>query len=169
MIGAMRPSSRFLTRKMLRSIPFEEKLCIVELGPGTGVFTREILNNMSEDSLLFVFELNDEFYKKLESNIDDPRVILIHDTAENMGAYLKAKGMEAADFVISSLPLANFSKKLRDNIVRTAKSFMKKNARFIQFQYTPQSMGYLNREFRNVRIDFTVLNFPPALVYICKK
>ena len=43
MVGSVRPSSRFLMEKMLQNIDFENSKIIVELGPGTGVFTYEIL------------------------------------------------------------------------------------------------------------------------------
>ncbi len=169
MIGSMRPSSRFLTRKMLKTIPFQNDLVIVELGPGTGVFTREILKNMSPGSKLLVFELNKDFYENLKGSLKDERVTFIHDSAENIGMYLKEMNIAKADIIVSSLPLANFSKTLRDTLVRTCKACLKANSKFIQFQYSPQSMGYLNKEFREVRLDFTLLNFPPAFVYICQK
>jgi phospholipid N-methyltransferase len=40
MIGAVLPSSRNLARKMIEDIDFEKAECIVEYGPGTGVFTK---------------------------------------------------------------------------------------------------------------------------------
>ena len=114
---------------------------------------------MSPDSKLLIFELNTDFYEKLVATIDDPRVVIIHDSAEKMGTYLQANNIEKADVIISSLPLANFSKTLRETIIRTCKSLLKPNSRFIQFQYSPQSMGYLNKEFRSVKLDFTLWNF----------
>jgi len=81
MVGAMAPSSRFLAKKMLKNIDFNSEKVIVELGPGTGVFTKEIIQKMAPDAHLLVFELNDNFYKALKKSIHDERVILIHDTA----------------------------------------------------------------------------------------
>jgi phosphatidylethanolamine/phosphatidyl-N-methylethanolamine N-methyltransferase len=169
MIGAMRPSSRFLTNKMLKNIPFKKALNLVELGSGTGVFTKEILKRMSADSKLLVFELNDTFYERLKLKITDPRVILIHDSAENLGLHLEKYGISKADIIISSLPLANFSINLRKKIIRSAKKGLKKGGRFIQFQYSLQAKTFLNREFKTVRIHFELLNIPPAFIYNCKK
>ena len=42
MVGSMTPSSRFLMDKMLKNIDFKKSKLIVELGPGTGVFTEKI-------------------------------------------------------------------------------------------------------------------------------
>jgi len=129
----------------------------------------EILANMSPDSTLIVFEINTVFYHKLQENIKDPRCKIVNESAEKLRTYLKSEGFEQADVVISSLPLANFSKGLRKQIVRSAKAALKKNAPFIQFQYSLQSKRFLYSEFSHVNIDFTFLNLPPAFIYVCRK
>ena len=78
MVGAMAPSSKYLAKKMLQKIDFSTAKVIVELGPGTGVFTRKILQKLSPDGILLVFELNDSFMNQLKKEFKDPRVILIH-------------------------------------------------------------------------------------------
>ena len=57
-IGSVTPSSRYLTRGIVDKIDFANAQVIVELGPGTGVFTRTILNRMSATCKLVVIELN---------------------------------------------------------------------------------------------------------------
>ena len=44
--GSLTPSSIFLCRKMISTIDFAHAKCIVELGPGEGVITREIIKKM---------------------------------------------------------------------------------------------------------------------------
>ena len=46
---------------MLENIDFQKVKTIVELGPGTGIFTDEIIERLGKDAQLFVFELNDIF------------------------------------------------------------------------------------------------------------
>ena len=41
-IGAIAPSSKKLARKMVQPIDFSRASCIMEFGPGTGVFTDEL-------------------------------------------------------------------------------------------------------------------------------
>ena len=43
MIGSIMPSWRFLVKKIVRKINFSKDKVIVELGPGTGVFTYKII------------------------------------------------------------------------------------------------------------------------------
>ena len=97
MVGSMIPSSRYLAKKMLQNVNFKKARVIVELGPGSGIFTRKILEQMQDDAKLFVFELNDQFYKQLQEEIQDERLILIHDSAEFIQKYLNDAGFINAD------------------------------------------------------------------------
>ena len=54
-IGSVTPSSKFLVKKMVEHIQFKNAKCIVELGPGTGIITLELLKNMPENSILLAF------------------------------------------------------------------------------------------------------------------
>lgn len=169
MIGSMVPSSRFLAQKMLENVDFENARIIVELGPGTGVFTDLIIEKMHPDAQLLVFELNENFHHRLAHRITDKRVHCIHDTAEKVQDYLKKIGHEKADVVISSLPLSNFSKELRHSILSAMEQALQDTGQYIQFQYSLQSKKQIKQFFETVNIDFTALNFPPAFVYSCYK
>lgn len=169
MVGAVAPSSRFLAQKMLKNIDFNEARVIVELGPGTGVFTDRILKIMHPDAKLLVFELNDNFYNALKNRINDSRVILIHDSAEKISHYLNANNLGKADVVISSLPLANFPNELRNAILKGSHESLKNVGIYIQFQYSLQSKKHIKKIFPDTAINFTPFNLPPAFVYTCKK
>ena len=169
MVGSMIPSSRYLAKKMLQNVNFKKARVIVELGPGTGIFTRKILEQMHEDAKLFVFELNDQFYQRLQEEIQDERLILIHDSAEFIQKHLNEGGCLNADYVISSLPLTNFPNKLKESILKAAHHCLKNEGKFIQFQYTLNSKKFLETQFDETNIMFTPLNFPPAFIYTCSK
>ncbi|MBU2018180.1 MAG: phospholipid methyltransferase, partial [Bacteroidetes bacterium] len=167
MIGAVRPSSRFLVKKMLANVDFEKARIIVELGPGTGVFTKKIVEKMHPECRLLIFELNDGFYKRLKEDISDPRCIFIHDSAEFIDKYLKEHHLGKADFILSSLPLANFPARLRKRLVIASSQNINQNGKFIQFQYSTQSKVLFESVFEKVQIKFTLWNFPPAFVFTC--
>jgi phospholipid N-methyltransferase len=168
MVGAISASSRSLGEKMIESIDFEKDKVLVELGPGTGVFTEIFLEKMPEDAILFVFELNDRFYEQLNEKIHDKRVHVIHDTAEKVEEYLQKYGYEKADAILSSLPLAMFNKELRDSVLSASKNALKPGGTYVQFQYSLQAKKELERTFKKVKIRWTPRNFPPAFVYTCK-
>lgn len=165
----MTPSSRFLAKKMLEPIDFQVAKVIIELGPGTGVFTRKIIEKMRPDALFLIFELNENFIALLQKKINDPRVHLIHDSAEKMHEYLVKNGVEKADAIISSLPLANFPETLRTSLIQESHAVLNDNARFIQFQYSLNAKKSIKKVFQNVSISFTPANFPPAFIYTCSK
>jgi phospholipid N-methyltransferase len=169
-VGAISPSSKHLGKKMLENIDFTTSKVVVELGPGTGVFTRMLTSKLDKDSKLIIFELHDAFYNNLSKEfLNDDRVIIINDSAENIGQYLKKHDMEEVDVVISSLPLTNFNKKLVMGILNQSHLYLKQSGLYIQFQYSLNAQKILKHVFKNVRITFTPRNIPPAFVYTCTK
>ena len=130
---------------------------------------KEIIQKMAPDATLLVFELNDTFYNALKNKINDSRVILIHDSAEKIQHYLNENHLEVADCIISSLPLSNFPKQLRETILVASKNALKENGKYIQFQYSLQIKRHIQRVFPFIDLQFTPFNFPPAFVLTCTK
>ena len=50
-VGAIAPSSEKLAYKMVEDINFSNVSCIIEYGPGAGVFTEKILNTHKKTAL----------------------------------------------------------------------------------------------------------------------
>lgn len=167
-VGAVAPSSKFLGKKMHGDLDFDNAKCIVEFGPGTGVFTHEIINKMNADCFLLIFETNQRFYEKLKSEINDDRVLVLNESAELVHEKIKEQGYEYADYIISSLPLTVFPKELKENILKNSKKALKKGGEYIQFQYSLNALKILKSTFTNVKLKFTLINMPPAFVYTCK-
>lgn len=163
-VGAITPSSAYLVSDMLDNISWRDVRVVVELGAGEGSFTREILNRMSFDSKLYVFEIDPVFIKKL-SNINDSRMILINGSAIDMSKYLSGV---VADCVISGIPLSNIEKDVKKSLIQEIKKILKKDGLFLQFQYFPESYKILKKYFRTVSVRFTLLNTPPAFFYVCR-
>lgn len=166
----MVPSSKHLAKKMLKDVDFTNGRFFVELGPGTGVFTRELEKRMHSDALLFVFELHQPFYEALNTEFkDNDRVIVVNDSAEKICDVIKAHGVDQIDAVLSSLPLANFNKKLVKSILGNVHKALKHEGLYVQFQYSLKSKKYVKDIFKNVDLSFTARNLPPAFVYTSEK
>lgn len=164
-VGSITPSSRFLTSKMLKSIDFSKDLTIVELGPGTGVFTKEILRRMNPGSKLVALETNEEFYEDLKG-IKDKRFTLVSISADDLSSVL---GGGKVDVVVSGIPFSAIKKDLREKMLGEIKENIKDKGKFIQFQYSLDLHKLLDRLFNNkVELDFVPLNVPPAFVYTCR-
>lgn len=165
-IGSVTPSSKFLVKKMIEPIQFKNVKCIVELGPGTGIITVELLKNMPEDSILLAFEINTEFCDIL-NQIGDPRLKVISDSAEKLEEYLKKYNVEKVDYVVSSLPLFMIPNEVVDKILEVTTKVMNPAGAFIQYQYSLNAYKKLKTTFKNVDLTFTPMNIPPAFIFTC--
>lgn len=169
-VGSVAPSSKHLAKKMLKDVDFENGRVFVELGPGTGVFTREIVKNMNPEAKLFVFELHKPFHDALKQEFENNKqVIIVNDSAEKICEVINAHNIKNVDAILSSLPLANFNKKLVQEILNNAHKALKVEGVYVQFQYSLKSKKYIKRVFNNLDLTFTARNLPPAFVYTSEK
>lgn len=168
-VGAIAPSSKYLTKKMMGDLSLSEANVVVELGPGTGVFTKKLLELIGPKTKLLVIEINTSFYNNLKQQFSDPRLTLVNGSATDLSLYLKQLRLSQADIIISSLPLAVLPSFLRNRIVLSASDVLSKKGKYIQFQYTLQSQKMLEKVFSTVKIKSCLLNLPPAFVYTCSK
>ena len=160
------PSSRRLAKKMVSGLDPAAQL-VIELGPGTGVFTYAILAaGVSEKSLVLV-ELNNKFALQLRRKY--PKATVINGAAEA----LTHLNLDKADAVISGLPLLSIRDEHIDAILAGAFSVMKPDAALVQFTYgykcpvKPELMAKHQLVAR--RESFVLNNFPPASVYHIRK
>lgn len=168
-VGAVAPSSQKLADKMVRDIDFEKAKCIIEYGPGTGVFTDKLVEGKNKDTILLLLEYNKEFCKQLEERyVGYDNIILINDSAENVDKYLKEYNINKVDYVVSGLPFASLPKNISNKILRKTKSILKKDGLFITFQYTLLKKEFIAGYFRKIDLERVVFNVPPAYVLKCK-
>jgi phospholipid N-methyltransferase len=67
------------------------------------------------------------------------------------------------------LPFASLPKEVSQNIFEEIKLHLKKNGKFLQFQYSLFSRKDFNKLFDDKpAIDFVLLNIPPAFIYEIK-
>lgn len=169
-IGSAIPSSKVLVKKMLEKIDFDSSDVIVEFGAGLGAFTRELLKNIKPQTKIFVFELHTPFYENLIVEFaNNNNVIIINDSAENCKKYLTEEGIENVDVVVSSLPLTNIANEVVEKILEKAFDILTEEGTFLQYQYSLESRKKLRNTFDSVDTSFTLINFPPAFIYSCKK
>lgn len=168
MVGAVAPSSRFLARKMLAPIDFTSVSLIVEYGPGTGVFTREIVARLPASARLLVIETHPVFYEMLRTAYDDdPRVIVVNDSAENIRDILLEYNLGTPDFIVSGLPFAALPSSVSHAILQRTAELLDGNGAFITFQYTLLKQSLLRKYFNDIRVTRELRNLPPAYVLIC--
>ena len=164
--GAFLPSSKFLAKRMIDKMKGK---VIIELGPGTGIFTEEILRLLPNDGLLISIEKNKVFADYLSDKIKDKRFKLYNGDACNMSLYLEENGYEKADYIISGLPLGHFSREVNGKILSEAKKCLSDDGMFVQFEYLLAGYKSIKKVFPKVSISFELFNLPPAFVMRCRK
>jgi phospholipid N-methyltransferase len=168
-IGSVIPSSPFLVNALLDGVDFEKARVVVEYGPGTGVFTAEIMRRLHPEAKFLCIELLDEFYHALKARFDDPRMILVHGSAADVAALLEAHGLGPVDAVVSGLPFTSLPEDLRHTILSETVRVLKPEGRFVLYQYSRFLMGHLRRYFGRITHRFTLLNVPPAFSMYCEQ
>lgn len=153
---------------MVKHVDFAEAELIVELGAGDGVITEFILNEMSPTAKLLVFEVNERFCDALR-DIDDDRLIIAQDSAENIGSHVARLGYEKVDAIISAIPFVALPKELGYSIVQECHQCMKQGGRYIQVHYSLLTKKLYETIFGNVDINWVPLNMPPAFVLVSEK
>lgn len=168
-IGAFLPSSHALARKMVATIDFSQAQVIVEYGPGTGIFTQEIVARKRNETLFLIIEQNEVFYQQLvQLYAHKDNVILIHGDAKDLNVFLNQHGIAKIDYIVSGLPFTSLPLDLTHEILRTTRDHLSPQGSFITFQYTLFKRIIFERFFTIQAIHREYLNFPPAYVLIMK-
>lgn len=174
--GAIAPSSPGLATAMTDWIPWDRARVVLELGPGTGVFTRAIRQRLAPDARFMAIELNERFVTELQQQFPD--VDVRHDNVANLEAICAQAGIPTADAILSGLPWASFPQGLQDQCLQAITRVLRPGGRFCTFAYLqglclPAGQRFrrlLSQHFQRVGRSATVWrNLPPAFVYQCER
>ena len=167
-VGAILPSSRYLANKMIENIDFKQAKCIIEYGPGTGVFTEKLLQNRDKSTIIMLFEYNQKFCSLLKDKFKhEENLFIINDSSENVDKYLIKYQIESVDYVVSGLPFASLPQQVSEEILKKTKKILKKDGKFITFQYTLLKVEFIKKYFRYIDLKREFRNMPPAYVLNC--
>lgn len=173
--AAVGPSSRFLAVEMVAPIPGRGDPVVVELGPGTGAFTRVIQERLGGRGHHLALELNPRWATALGKRY--PAVETMCLDARELPKLLAERGVRA-DVIVSGLPWAAHT--VRDGRPLTAvlADSLTPGGVFTQFAYTwtrwappaRQQLRDLRASFEETVISRTVWrNVPPAVVYFARR
>ncbi|MET3330036.1 phosphatidylethanolamine/phosphatidyl-N-methylethanolamine N-methyltransferase [Bradyrhizobium japonicum] len=160
-VGAIAPSGAALADLITREITASTGP-ILELGPGTGAFTYNLLKRGVRQQDLTLIEYGSDFMKLLQVRFPNARVLWMDAgrlTTERLydGAPVGA--------VVSGLPLLNMSTRKVVSIVSGAFSYVRPGGAFYQFTYgmsCPVPRPILDRlGLRATLVDRALLNMPP--------
>ncbi|TGP21617.1 MULTISPECIES: methyltransferase domain-containing protein [unclassified Mesorhizobium] len=164
-VAAIAPSGNALARIITQDItPGIGQ--VIELGPGTGVFTAKLLERGVRPEDLTLVEYGANFATHLKSRF--PRVRVLRMDASEVGEIELPSGTPVGA-VISGLPLLSMPDQKVIAILDGAFAHLKPDGAFYQFTYGPrcpvarpilEGLG-----LQATHIGRTMLNVPPAAVY----
>ena len=164
-VGAVSPSSPALADAITAEIT---PACapVIELGPGTGVFTRSLIQRGIPEERLALIERGHRFARKLERSF--PRARVLQMDAARLAEVDPFDG-ERAGAVVSGLPLLLMRPRDVLRLLEGAFERLRPDAAFYQFTYglePPVPSRILDRLGLEVaRLGGTFANVPPAAVY----
>lgn len=174
--GAIAPSSRHLAHVIVEKASIERAQKIVELGPGTGVFTEKIVAAKNPQARFLALEFNPNFAARLQNRFPD--VSIVNGCASRLGEHASQHDCQAACSIVSGLPWAIFDEEMQRTILREIHGVLGEDGIFATFAYfgphwLPGGKSFrrlLRSQFGEVRTSQVVLrNVPPAFVYYCLK
>ena len=160
-VSAIAPSSAAVARRMTEGVEHVTGP-IVEIGPGTGSFTRAILDRGVSPERLILMELNPRFCEELRSRF--PGVTVLNRPAQEI-EQIDVKNLGC---VISGVPVLA-RPQIQREVVGRAFNVLAPDGVFVQITYSPNApiptevqaqMGIVGRKRGTVWA-----NLPPARVF----
>jgi len=168
-VGWMLPSTPFVVDSVLKKVDWENARVIVEYGPGVGTFTARMLERMRPDAKLIALEINDEFVTYLGKTFNDPRLLVVKESAADVDLVLAKLALAPADYVISGIPFKTLPHDLRDTIVRKTHSVLRPRGSFLVYQLSNAVLPYLEQVFGAVSREVELANIMPAQFFWCAR
>jgi phosphatidylethanolamine/phosphatidyl-N-methylethanolamine N-methyltransferase len=175
-VGAVASSGPALARVATAAVPRTGSPVVVELGPGTGAFTQAIQRRLAGRGLHIAVEINPRFARRLAAL--HPAVDVVNGDATDLATVLALRGLSQADVVVSGLPWAAFTEHRQRDLLSTVVAALPPHGVFTTFAYVHawwfpparRLLRLLRSRFDEVVISRTEwANFPPALVYYCRR
>jgi len=175
-VGALAPSSKWLARAMVvhvgqPSTPANpvRPVRIVELGAGTGAFTREIVERLGSGDRFLVVDVEPGFIECLRRRW--PHVECVCASAATLPALLGERQIGPVDHIVSGLPFASLPAETTRQILDAVGKTLRRDGTFTTFQYVhsyglPRAVAF-RREMNALMgstpsLQFVARNLPPA-------
>ena len=165
-VASIIPSSKVLVGRVAKRFDFTESRVIVELGPGEGVHTREIVRRMHPESKLLLFELDIDLARHLEQQFaGDDRVSVINANAGTLKEKLAQSGHSECDYVVSGIPFSILENKQKKALIQTIYEVLKPKAHaaFVIYQVTAELRDHVPM-FPRQQSEYCLQNVPPMYV-----
>jgi len=171
-VGAVLPSSRYLSRALVGHLDLAPGELIVEFGPGTGPATAIVAERLPPHANYLGIELDERFHGILTRRF--PRLAFHRGSAADVREILAEHGLPRPRRVMSGLPFATLPPAVQDSVIDGIVWALRgHDGDFRTFQYVHAYGMRAARRFRRLmqerftgfeRIGPIMRNVPPAYV-----
>ena len=157
------PSSKRAARAMLHGLDLSQSDYVVELGPGTGVFTEALYRQLPENAKVMVVELESSYITSLKRRFGD-RFEIVEASAASLDELVRERGWPRVDLIVSGLPFT-MPKEVKRPLWASLEGLASVGTTIRWFTYFPWLMRWYYREFQVKKVRFVARNFPPLWVF----
>jgi phospholipid N-methyltransferase len=166
-------SSSCAARAILDKIDFSAARKIVEFGPGSGALTRPLLTRLEPEGRVLALEVNQDLVSYLEDSLSDPRLQLLHESAESVKRVCDSSSMRP-DVILCGIPFSFLPEATTRSILRQSASVLSASGKLVLYQawappFLPSRVlkSELTRHFQVVSTENVLRNFPPLQIMTC--
>jgi phospholipid N-methyltransferase len=168
-VGAIVPSSPQLARRVAQHVTAGSR--VIELGPGTGVVTRELLVRTGGFGSILAVDTDRAFVERIRCAW--PEVDCVCASAETLPRLAAERGWENVDHIVSGLPFAVLPASTTRLIVDGVQKLLRQGGTFTTFQYVhtfrlPAAVSFRRQVSAGLACEpssqLVVRNVPPAFV-----
>ena len=164
-VGTIMPSSQELADTMTNSVQCLPHTRIVELGAGSGIITKTLLDQGFQKEQLLVVEKNKTLAHLLEQEY---QIDVINEDATELLKILSDRKAPPVDYILSSLPLLSLPHDVGKAVIEQMQAAIKPGGTIIQYTYGFRSPFHTIDHSVNLTATRTKRiyhNFPPAVVW----
>ena len=159
------PSASAACKKMFEGLDMGAMQYVVELGPGTGCFTKELMARLPGTAEALLLEINPAFCPKLEKAFGH-RFHIRQESAHRMDHIVSELGWPRIDLVVSGLPYT-LPEPIIDPLLDSLRRRTDEGTIYRFFTYVPPLMKrkYEPSGFQLTMEHLVVKNVPPMWIY----
>lgn len=170
-VGAIAPSSPVLAEAMVEGVRLGETESVLELGPGTGPFTKALADRLGAGPHYLGIEKNPAFVERLQKRF--PTMRFVEGSAEDASVLVDQLNLPPVRTVICGLPFASLPRRVQDGVIHSLDELLGAGGEFRTFQYVhayalPSAARFRRRMSglfgRFTRTRAIWRNVPPAYV-----
>ncbi|NRA95791.1 MAG: methyltransferase domain-containing protein [Planctomycetes bacterium] len=168
-VGSVVPSSRTLVRRIMRLGDAGAARVIVELGPGTGVITKQVLAAAADDIKVLGIEINPLYLRTLARDINDARLTIYRGPAIEISEALASIDESSADLVVSGIPFSTIPKLEAEKTLERVRDALAPGGRFVAYQFRSEVRRLADPVFGRGETHQGFWNIPPMRIYVWSK